>query len=76
MTEGAATLGAADFGAGVEFTDSYPDSGDMTWTLSFTVDDNLGFTGTVEAVGANFSGLDAGCNGAFPTLVIEGGKRN
>ncbi|MCU0234939.1 MAG: hypothetical protein MUE90_13020 [Thermoanaerobaculales bacterium] len=65
-----------DFASGVEFTDSYPDSGDMTWTLTFTVDDNLGFSGTVEAVGANFSGLDAGCNGAFPTLVIEGGKRN
>lgn len=65
-----------DFASGVEFTDSYPDSGDMTWTLSFTVDDNLGFTGTVEAVGANFSGVDAGCNGSFPTLVIEGGKRN
>jgi hypothetical protein len=73
---GLAPTAVEDFGAGVEFTDSYPDSGDMTWILSFTVDDNLGFTGTLEAVGANFSGLDAGCNGAFPTLVIEGGKRN
>jgi hypothetical protein len=73
---GLAPTAVEDFESGVEFTDSYPDSGDMTWTLSFTVDDNLGFSGTVEAVGANFSGVDAGCNGSFPTLVIEGGKRN
>ena len=67
---------AADFAAGVEFTDSYPDSGDMTWTLTFTVEDNLGFEGTIDAVGSNFSGADEGCNGSFPTLVIEGGKSN
>jgi hypothetical protein len=73
---GLAATDVADFGAGVEFTDSYPDSGDMTWTLSFTVEDNLGFEGTIDAVGSNFSGADEGCNGSFPTLVIEGGKRN
>ena len=73
---GLAPTDVADFGAGVEFTDSYPDSGDMTWTLSFTVDDNLGFEGTIDAVGSNFSGADEGCNGSFPTLVIEGGKSN
>jgi hypothetical protein len=73
---GLAATDAADFGAGVEFTDSYPDSGDMTWNLSFTVDDNLGFEGTIDAVGSNFSGADEGCNGSFPTLVVEGGKRN
>lgn len=66
----------ADFAAGVEFTDSYPESGDMTWTVSFTIDDNLGFEGTIDAVGANFSGDDDGCNGAFPSLMIEGGKSN
>jgi hypothetical protein len=73
---GLAATDVADFGAGVEFTDSYPNSGDMTWTLSFTVEDNLGFEGTIDAVGSNFSGADEGCNGSFPTLVIEGGKRN
>lgn len=73
---GLAATDVTDFAAGVEFTDSYPDSGDMTWTLSFTVDDNLGFEGTIDAVGSNFSGADDGCNGSFPTLVIEGGKRN
>lgn len=73
---GLAATDVADFGAGVEFTDSYPDSGDMTWTLTFTVEDNLGFEGTIDAVGSNFSGADEGCNGSFPTLVIEGGKSN
>jgi hypothetical protein len=62
--------------SGVEFTDSYPDSGDMTWTLTFTMDGSLGFSGTVEAVGSGFSGEDAGCNGTFPTLTIGGGKSN
>jgi hypothetical protein len=63
-----------DFAMGVEFTDSYPDSGDLTWTITFTVDDNLGFLGTVEAVGENFSGIEEGCNGSFPYLDFEGGK--
>ena len=48
----------------------------MTWTLTFEIDDNLGFTGTLAAVGANFTGADTGCNGTFPTLPIEGGKSN
>ncbi|HSN56979.1 MAG TPA: hypothetical protein VLT32_20075 [Candidatus Sulfomarinibacteraceae bacterium] len=73
---GLAATDVADFGAGVEFTDSYPDSGDMTWTLSFTIEDNLGFEGTIDAVGSSYSGAAEGCNGSFPTLVIEGGKRN
>ena len=64
------------FASGVEFVDSYPDGGEMTWTLTFEVDDNLGFTGTLEAVGANFTGGDTGCNGSFPTLRIDGGKTN
>jgi hypothetical protein len=66
----------ADFASGVEFVDSYPDGGEMTWTLTFDINDNLGFTGTLEAVGANFTGTDTGCNGAFPTLRIDGGKSN
>jgi hypothetical protein len=48
----------------------------MTWTVTFTVDNNLGFSGTVEAVGSNFPTIDEGCNGAFPSLVLEGGKNN
>jgi len=63
-----------EFETGVEFTDSYPDGGDLTWTISFSVDDNLGFTGTIDAVGANFTGIDEGCNGSFPYLDFEGGK--
>jgi len=65
-----------DFASGVTFVDTYPDGGEMTWTLTFEIDGNLGFTGTLAAVGANFSGADTGCNGTFPTLSIDGGKSN
>jgi hypothetical protein len=60
----------------VQFTDSYSGSGDMTWTLFFTVSDNMGFSGTISAVGSGFSGDNAGCNGTFPPMVFEGGKTN
>lgn len=62
------------FADGVEFTDTYPDGGEITWTVTFTVDSNLGFTGLVDAVGENFTGVDVGCNGTFPSLLFEGGK--
>ena len=62
------------FAEGVEFSDTYPDGGEITWTVTFTVDANLGFTGLLDAVGENFSGVDAGCNGIFPSLLFEGGK--
>jgi len=81
---GLSPTAVGDFESGVEFADSYPDdpntpdvdeSGDMTWNVVFTVDDNLGFTGTIDAEGANFT-FDTGCNGTFPTLAFEGGKSN
>jgi len=62
------------FADGVEFSDTYPDGGEITWTVAFTVDANLGFTGFLDAVGENFTGVDAGCNGVFPSLLFEGGK--
>ena len=65
-----------DFESGVQFTDSYAGSGDMTWTLTFTVSDNMGFSGTISAVGSGFSGDNDGCNGTFPPMVFEGGKTN
>jgi hypothetical protein len=65
-----------DFESGVEFSDSYPNSGEMTWTLTFSIDDNVGFSGTLAAVGASFTGVDSGCNGTFPTFTIAGGKSN
>lgn len=71
---GFAPTSVEDFAAGVEFTDTYPDGGDMTWTVSFDLEDNTGFAGTIDAVGANFTGQDSGCNGAFPTLTLQGGK--
>jgi len=71
---GFAPTAVVDFETGVEFIDSYPDGSDLTWTITFMVDDNLGFTGTIEAVGENFTGIDEGCNGSFPYLDFEGGK--
>jgi len=62
------------FAEGVEFSDTYPDGGEITWTVTFTVDANLGFSGLLDAVGENFTGVDAGCNGIFPSLLFEGGK--
>ena len=66
-----------DFASGVPFTDlNYSGGGQMDWTVTFTVDDNLGFSGSIDAVGSAFIGVDTGCNGTFPTLQFEGGKSN
>jgi hypothetical protein len=75
------TTGVAveDFASGYAYTEDhtyYPDGGEFTWTLTLTFDDNIGFTGTIDAVGADFSGGDTGCNGAFPQLQMFGGKSN
>lgn len=63
-----------DFESGVELTDVYPDGGSITWTVTFTLEDNTGFSGTLDAVGSNFSDPDTGCNGSFPTQILDGGK--
>jgi len=65
-----------DFESGVTFTDTYPDGGTMTWTMTFSFDNYLGFSGTIDAVGSDFTGIDDGCNGAFPPLALEGGVNN
>ncbi|MCG6949727.1 MAG: hypothetical protein LJE93_12520 [Acidobacteria bacterium] len=65
-----------DFVSGISFTDTWDDNSQMTWTVTFTLNDGLGFSGTVEVVGSNFSGDDAGCNGEFPAQTFEGGKSN
>jgi len=78
-----------DFASGVTYEQVYdPDpsnvvtdrfeGGTITYTITFTFDDsdNLGFSGTVDAVGSEFSGDDAGCNGTFPSMVLYGGKSN
>ncbi len=78
-------LGAVDvedFASGVTFSDSYAsqESGVITWTLTFTVDNNMSIVGTIDAEGSDFPTnadpeLDeSGCNGTFPTLVLRGGK--
>jgi hypothetical protein len=66
-----------DFADGVTFSDDYTttDSGVMEWTVTFTVENNMAITGTVAAVGSEFTRDDElGCNGEFPTLVLSGGK--
>jgi hypothetical protein len=66
-----------DFASGFTYTEDhryYPEGGEFTWTLTLTFDDNVGFSGTIDAVGNDFSGADIGCNGAFPQLVVFGGK--
>jgi len=68
-----------DFADGYTYTEDhryYEDGGEFTWTLTLTFDDNVGFSGTIAAVGADFSGDDAGCNGTFPPLQVFGGKAN
>ena len=71
----------ADFANDVEYDEVYPagddfDGGTITYTINFTFDDTLGFSGTLDAVGSEFSGLDLGCNGTFPQLQLYGGKSN
>ncbi|MFV2073148.1 MAG: hypothetical protein ACC742_10920, partial [Thermoanaerobaculales bacterium] len=68
----------------VDFTDDYSDSGSgkMKWLVTFTMDANMGFTGTVDAVGSDFTGDEVGCNGPFSDppdvmpLALVGGKSN
>ncbi len=67
----------ADFASGVSFSDSYASTGSgvMTWTVTFTVEDNMVIDGTVAAVGSDFTDPDElGCNGTFPSLPLRGGK--
>jgi len=67
----------ADFASGVSWTDSFnPSAGgdNLAFTVTFTVQDNMTLVGTVDAVGSDFTGGDAGCNGAFPPLELRGGK--
>lgn len=67
-----------DFADGVTFDDSYQPSGSgvMTWTVEFVPGDGPSLEGQVTAVGSEFSGQDAGCNGSFPALALHAGKTN
>jgi hypothetical protein len=71
----------AEFATGFQFSFNYPgdvgfSGGDILYTVTFTMNGSSAFSGTLEAVGSNFSGLDAGCNGVFPTMDLFGGKSN
>ena len=67
-----------DFASGVTFADSYQSTGSgvMTWTVEFTPGEGATLEGFVTAVGSQFSGIDAGCNGDFPALELYAGKAN
>jgi hypothetical protein len=74
-----AGVAVEDFASGYSYTEDhtyYPEGGEFTWTLTLTFEDNVGFSGTIDAVGANFTGADTGCNGTFPQLQVFGGKAN
>jgi hypothetical protein len=60
--------------SGVTFTDTYEDDSTMTWTVKFTISDNMELSGTIDAVGAGFTGIDEPCNGSFSTTTLLGGK--
>jgi hypothetical protein len=66
---------------GVTFEDTFYDEfnnlvGHMVWTMAFTVIDNMVLEGTVDAVGSQWTGENTGCNGTFPSLMMDGGKAN
>jgi len=65
-----------DFADGVTFSDSYQSTGSgvMTWTVEFVPGEGSSLEGSVTAVGSEFSGIDAGCNGDFPALDFFAGK--
>ncbi|MCG6961662.1 MAG: hypothetical protein LJE95_00165 [Acidobacteria bacterium] len=74
------------FSSGVTISNEYQYSdatlmGDIDWTITFTVSNNMSISGTVAAVGSNFTGQDAGCNGALQDgqnppgpFLLYGGK--
>jgi len=67
----------ADYATGVSYSLTYPadgtfSGGDLTLTYTLTTSGSA-LTGTLTAVGSNFSGDDAGCNGSFPALALNAG---
>ncbi len=70
------TVALSEFAQGVTWTDSYLDSGDLTWTVQFDVIGNMALAGTIDAEGSVFPAEDIGCDGVFPTLTLAGGKTN
>jgi len=63
-----------DYETGVDIVQDFVDSGTITFTVIFDVEDNQSIVGTVDAVGSDFTGVDVGCNGTFPQQTLLGGK--
>ncbi len=63
-----------EYASGVSFVAEYTDGAAMSWTVQLVVSNNQSLSGTIAATGSGFSGLRAGCNGAFPSMELRGGK--
>jgi hypothetical protein len=63
-----------EYAGGVTFTRTYDSNSKITWTVTFTVQNNMSIEGSIDAVGEDFAGPVAGCNGIYPTLPLLGGK--
>ncbi len=67
----------ADYASGVSYHLNYPangsfSGGDLVFTFTLNKSGSS-LVGTLTAVGSNFSGDDAGCNGSFPALTLMAG---
>jgi len=69
---GTPTLAELEQGVTIEADYSSSDLGTITYTLKLTASGN-GYTGTLDAVGANFPADVDGCNGTFPQQVVAAG---
>jgi hypothetical protein len=69
-----APVDLSELATGVTWTQSYPESGTMTWTLQATITNGMTVSGSVTAEGADFPTADTGCNGTFPAQTLRGGK--
>jgi len=74
-----AVKAVSDYASGVSYHLNYPangtfSGGDMTFTVTFD-QSGSSMAGTLTAVGSNFSGNDAGCNGTFPALTFMAGVK-
>lgn len=68
-------LTLAELQQGVTWEIDYPDDfGTMEWTFTLQFNGTLGFSGSVEATGSEFTGQDEGCNGEFPVQTLLGGR--